>query len=108
MRLKPSSPPTSISARTMSCLSTACDASASHLLKPLCMSIEKAVKKRNNRNTTMNYILNQQAAQDEWTIVHLIEGETPESIAIAAGQHIVRLAVWQAQPSLQQRADIGV
>ena len=56
----------------------------------------------------MNYILNQNAAQDEWIIVRLAEGETPEGIAVAAGKHIVPLAVWQAQPALQQRTDIGV
>ena len=56
----------------------------------------------------MNYILNQQAAQDDWIIIRLAEDETPEGITIPAGQYIVPLAVWQAQPALQQRTDIGV
>ena len=56
----------------------------------------------------MNYILNQHAAQDDWTLIRLSEGETPESVTVPAGQHIVPLAVWQAQSALQSRADIGV
>ena len=38
----------------------------------------------------MNYILNQHAAQDDWTLIRLSEGETPESVTVPAGQHIVK------------------
>lgn len=56
----------------------------------------------------MNYILNQQPASDTWTLIRLAEDDSALSISIPAGQHIVPLAVWQAQPALQTRNDIGV
>lgn len=47
--------------------------------------------------------------QDDWTVLKLAEGETPEMAVVPAGKFIVPLAVWEAQrTSLQQRADIGV
>jgi uncharacterized protein (DUF934 family) len=46
---------------------------------------------------------------DDWTVLKLNEGDTPEAVAVPAGKTIVPLAVWQAQRAgLQQRADIGV
>jgi len=46
---------------------------------------------------------------DEWSLLKLAEGETPESVAIPAGKQIVPLAVWLAQrPALAGRSDIGV
>lgn len=46
---------------------------------------------------------------DDWTVLHLAEGDTAESIAVPAGKIIVPLTVWQAQrAALQNRADIGV
>ena len=47
--------------------------------------------------------------QDDWTIVHLPEGETPESFQVPAGKMIVPLPVWLAQrETLSQRSDVGV
>ena len=57
---------------------------------------------------TTNYILNQNAAQDEWHLIRLTENDTAIDIAVPTGKTIVPLAVWQAQPSLQQRDDIGI
>lgn len=46
---------------------------------------------------------------DEWSLLKLAEGETPESVAIPAGKQIVPLTVWIAQkPALASRKDIGV
>ena len=47
--------------------------------------------------------------KDDWTILHLEEGDTPEGVAVPAGKIIVPLSVWEAQrTSLQDRAKIGV
>lgn len=46
---------------------------------------------------------------DEWSLLKLAQGETPELVAIPAGKQIVPLAVWIAQkPALASRKDIGV
>jgi uncharacterized protein (DUF934 family) len=46
---------------------------------------------------------------DDWTVLKLNEGETPETVSVPTGKTIVPLKVWQAQRSaLQQRSDIGV
>ena len=46
---------------------------------------------------------------DDWSVLKLAEGETPESVTVPAGKQIVPLAVWLAQkPVLAGRADIGV
>jgi uncharacterized protein (DUF934 family) len=47
--------------------------------------------------------------QDDWTVLRLTEGETPEAVQVPAGKTIVPLKVWLAQKSvLQQRQDIAV
>lgn len=46
---------------------------------------------------------------DDWALLILAEGETPEAVVVPAGKTIVPLAVWQAQHAvLQTRTDIGV
>ncbi len=46
---------------------------------------------------------------DDWNVVKLAEGETAETVSVAAGKQIVPLKVWLAQkPALQSRDDIGV
>ena len=46
---------------------------------------------------------------DDWTVLRLAEGETPETITVPVGKFIVPLTVWEAQrTALQKRADIGV
>jgi uncharacterized protein (DUF934 family) len=46
---------------------------------------------------------------DDWTVLKLNEGETPESVTVPAGKVIVPLKVWQAQrTALQNRSDVGV
>lgn len=42
-------------------------------------------------------IKNRLAVTDEFTLVQLAEGETPETVAVPAGAIIVPLAVWQAR-----------
>ncbi|HEY4541876.1 MAG TPA: DUF934 domain-containing protein [Noviherbaspirillum sp.] len=47
--------------------------------------------------------------KDEWTVLHLQEGEAPEAAVVPTGKFIVPLTVWQAQRTqLLERADIGV
>lgn len=42
--------------------------------------------------------------QDDWSVLRLNEGETPETVSVPAGKVIVPLAVWQVQrPALLQR-----
>jgi uncharacterized protein (DUF934 family) len=53
-------------------------------------------------------IKNQGIVDDAWQVRTLAEGETADTAVIAAGQWIVPLAVWQAQPALQQRGDVAV
>ncbi|WP_034291860.1 DUF934 domain-containing protein [Herbaspirillum sp. RV1423] len=46
---------------------------------------------------------------DDWSVLRLAEGETPETVAVPAGKVIVPLTVWQAQRgNLQGRKDLGV
>jgi uncharacterized protein (DUF934 family) len=46
---------------------------------------------------------------DDWNLLRLNEGETPEGVTVPAGKVIVPLKVWQAQrASLEGRTDIGV
>ncbi|HEX8955425.1 MAG TPA: DUF934 domain-containing protein [Burkholderiaceae bacterium] len=52
-------------------------------------------------------IKNRQIVQDDWNLLKLQEGETAESVAVPP-RSIVPLAVWQAQPALQARDDVGV
>jgi uncharacterized protein (DUF934 family) len=35
--------------------------------------------------------------QDDWSVLRLNEGETPEAVSVPAGKVIVPLAVWQVQ-----------
>lgn len=54
-------------------------------------------------------IKDKQVVQDDWTILQVQEGESPDSVAIASGKIIVPLAVWQAQRSIiGTRSDVGV
>lgn len=47
--------------------------------------------------------------QDDWNVVRLTEGETPEAFAVPAGKTIVPLKVWLAQrDALSARNDIAV
>ena len=46
---------------------------------------------------------------DDWNVLKLADGETPEAVPVPAGRQIVPLAVWLAQKTtLAARADIGV
>jgi uncharacterized protein (DUF934 family) len=54
-------------------------------------------------------IKDKKVVSDDWEVLRLAEGETPESVAVPAGKVIVPLKVWQAQrAALQERAEIGV
>lgn len=47
--------------------------------------------------------------EDDWRVLRLAPGETPESVVVPEGKIIVPLSVWQAQrATLQDRAEIGV
>jgi uncharacterized protein (DUF934 family) len=52
-------------------------------------------------------IKNRQIVQDDWNLLKLQEGEAAESVIVPT-KSIVPLAVWQAQPALQSRGDVGV
>ena len=46
---------------------------------------------------------------DDWTVLRLEEGETPDTVAIREGKVIVPLTVWLAQrETLSARAQVGV
>jgi uncharacterized protein (DUF934 family) len=54
-------------------------------------------------------IKNKTIVDDDWTVLHLGENDTPQGVVIPAGMIIVPLKVWQAQrDALLLRADIGV
>ena len=54
-------------------------------------------------------IKNKAVVNDDWTLLRLSEGETPEAVSVPAGKVIVPLKVWQAQQAaLQSRAEVGV
>lgn len=53
-------------------------------------------------------IRNAQITEDNWQTQLLAEGDTPDAVTVPAGQWIVPLDVWQAQPALRERADIAV
>lgn len=54
-------------------------------------------------------IKNKQVVQDDWSVLQLQEGETPESVVVPAGKTLVPLAVWQVQrAAIEARGDIGV
>jgi uncharacterized protein (DUF934 family) len=54
-------------------------------------------------------IKNKTVVEDEWVVLRLSEGETPESVNVPAGKIIVPLKVWQVQREvLLTREDVGV
>ncbi len=54
-------------------------------------------------------IKNREVVQDDWQLLKLDEGDTPENVAVPAGCVIVPLKVWQAQGALlRARGDVGV
>jgi uncharacterized protein (DUF934 family) len=54
-------------------------------------------------------IKDKQVVSDDWTVVRLTEGDTPDNFKVPAGKVIVPLKVWQAQrASLIGRKDVGV
>jgi uncharacterized protein (DUF934 family) len=54
-------------------------------------------------------IKNRTVVSDDWTVLRLAEGETPEAVEVPAGKVIVPLTVWKAQgATLEGRADLGV
>lgn len=54
-------------------------------------------------------IKHREVVADDWTLIKLAEGETPEAIEVPGGKVIVPLAVWQAQHDrLRDRSDVGV
>ena len=47
--------------------------------------------------------------EDDWIVLRLAEGDTPEGVVVPSGKVIVPLKVWQAQrDGLLRRADLGV
>ena len=54
-------------------------------------------------------IKNRAIVSDDWTVLRLVENETPENVTVPPGRMIVPLKVWLAQrESLQARAESGV
>ncbi len=45
---------------------------------------------------------------DDWTVLQLAEGETPETVVVPEGKVIVPVKAWLAQAALQNRNDVGV
>lgn len=60
-------------------------------------------------NTAQQIIKDKVVVSDDWTVLRLNEGETPEGVAVPEGKVIVPLTVWQAQrATLQTRTELGV
>jgi uncharacterized protein (DUF934 family) len=60
-------------------------------------------------NASNQIIKNKAVVADDWSILRLDEGETPDNVSVPAGKVIVPLKVWQAQrTALQGRTDLGV
>ena len=58
---------------------------------------------------SVKIIKNKIVVDDDWVVLRLNEGETPEDIQVVEGKIIVPLKVWQAQRDvLQSRSDLGV
>jgi len=54
-------------------------------------------------------IKNKSIVNDDWNVLRLGEGDSPESVDVPSGKIIVPLTVWQAQrETLQQRSEVGV
>jgi uncharacterized protein (DUF934 family) len=54
-------------------------------------------------------IKNRAVVSDDWTVLRLNEGETPEAVTVPEGKVIVPLKVWQAQrAAFENRAELGV
>lgn len=54
-------------------------------------------------------IKNKAVVADDWSVLRLAEGETPEAVAVPEGRVIVPLKVWKAQADkLKARAELGV
>lgn len=54
-------------------------------------------------------IKNGRIVDDDWQVLRLAEGETPDTVALPPGKLMVPLAVWQArQADLTDRAEVGV
>jgi len=46
---------------------------------------------------------------DDWQVLHLAEGEMPESVLVPTGKTLVPLTVWSAQrDALTERGNVGV
>ncbi|KAF1043756.1 MAG: hypothetical protein GAK35_02057 [Herbaspirillum frisingense] len=54
-------------------------------------------------------IKNKSVVTDDWSVLRLAEGETPETAVVPEGKVIVPLKVWKAQGvQLKARAELGV
>jgi uncharacterized protein (DUF934 family) len=54
-------------------------------------------------------IKGREVVADDWSVLKLDEGQTPETVDVPEGKIIVPLKVWQAQrEQLSQRAQIGI
>ncbi len=59
--------------------------------------------------STQQIIKNNAVVNDDWNVLRLGAGETPETVTVPSGKALVPLKVWLAQRDvLQKRADIGV
>jgi len=68
----------------------------------------KSLEKTSVPNST-HIIKDKVVISDDWTVLRLNEGETPEGVAIPEGKIIVPLKVWQAQrATLQGHQELGV
>jgi len=53
-------------------------------------------------------IKNNAIVEDAWQVLTLAEDQSAEAVEVSAGQWIVPLSVYLAQPALQSRSDIAV
>jgi hypothetical protein len=76
-----------------------------HQSPPSYIPVKMRVRSQLLKGSMMREIIKDRAiVQDDWSVLRLNEGETPEAVSVPAGKVIVPLAVWQVQrPALMQR-----
>src|SRR5450830_398060 len=89
--------------------STPCAASASRRSRISSMQPRSKLIMSLEKTSVPNLIKDKVVISDDWTVLRLTEGETPEGVAVPEGKIIVPLKVWQAQrAALQGRKELGV
>jgi hypothetical protein len=75
-----------------------------HQSPPSYIPVKMRVRSQLLKGSMMREIIKDRAiVQDDWSVLRLNEGETPEAVSVPAGKVIVPLAVWHAPALPMQR-----